>query len=171
MRSVAIFIIFLWITNTGLAQLDRVRTAFFSASSSAGKAAFFRVVNENDCSSAILLAYKGAATAMQADVTSSVSEKMNYFSMGKQMIEAAVKANMSDPEIRFLRFAVQSEVPFFLGYCGDLDADAAVIIQSFEQGISNVKHWFWQNAMVTMIVSGELSNLQEDSLNKFVKVK
>jgi len=51
--------------------------------------------------------YKGAITAAMANHVKSKAEKLKLFNSGKKLIEAAIKADAQNVELRFLRFTIQ----------------------------------------------------------------
>jgi len=64
----------------------------------------------------VLLAYKGAATATLANCKVNHIRKLTVFNEGKKLIEKAVSNDPENPEIRFIRFTVQSNIPSLLRY-------------------------------------------------------
>lgn len=76
----------------------------------------------------LLLCYKGMATLMQANYSYNPYNKLSYFNKGKEMIEKAVQANPNHVEIRFMRFCVQTNVPFFLRYSKNINDDKLLIL-------------------------------------------
>ena len=45
-------------------------------------------------------------------------------------MESAVEQESNNPEIRFLRFAVQSNIPRFLGLSREMRQDKAIVLQN-----------------------------------------
>ena len=88
------------------------------------------LVEDHVDTSAVLLAYQASATMMMANHVGSPFKKISYFRKGKRMLEQAVERNPSNVEVRFLRFAAQSEIPGFLGYKDNLEEDKQLILTS-----------------------------------------
>jgi hypothetical protein len=148
------------------ADVAQMRNLFFAASNTEGIKEFYtqaQLVNESDN---VLKAYKGVATAMYAGIASSVSEKLDYFSKGKALLEAAVTADWYNAEIRFLRFSVQSEVPFFVGYSDKLKDDSLIVLNALKAKSVDSSLEFWKKAIQFMINSDELSSDMESELKK-----
>lgn len=82
---------------------------------------------------AIFKAYQGVALAATASNSMNPMSKWNRFSEGKKLIEQAIKQEPNNAEIRFLRLGVQTAAPSFLGYFGDIDQDATLIIEILEK--------------------------------------
>jgi hypothetical protein len=112
-------------------------------------------------------AFKGVAIAMYAGLANTVSEKFSIFSEGKKLIEEAVAADWYNAEIRFLRFSVQAEVPFVVGYSSNLKEDAYVVIDALEKKRIDTSSNFWSTAIRFMLNSGELNSDQRSRLSKF----
>lgn len=150
------------------AQFDDLRNLYFQARSSEGITTFYLRAQDSRGSDPLTMAYKGVATAMYAEVAGEVSEKLDYFNRGKQMLESAVNSDWYNAEIRFLRFSVQAEAPFFLGYRGKLEEDAYVIIDAFEKKYIDPKTDFWRKALTFLKDSDELNADQENRLKKIL---
>ena len=75
------------------------------------------------------LAYLGALQTIWAKHVSGPVAKLKTFNKGKQNLEAAVKADPHNVEIRFLRLSVQQHAPSFLDYDDDIKADKAFILK------------------------------------------
>lgn len=82
-------------------------------------------VSETD---AVLLAYKGAVATLKANFAKRVKDKKAYFTEGAQLIEAAVRAEPQNIEIRYIRLSVQENAPKFLKYNESIEADKAFIL-------------------------------------------
>ena len=111
----------------------------------------------------LFLGYKASATMMMARYVSNPFSKLSYFNKGKKMLEKAVSAEKNNIELRSLRFLVQSNVPSFLGYKSDIDADKLFII-------SNTYHVkdpeLKKNIIYFMTRWGKLTPQQTSILNK-----
>lgn len=160
-------LILIFLPYFSIGQVENMRVLFFDASSDQGIKGFYNNAQLLDESTPILKAYKGVATAMQAEVASSVSEKLDYFNKGKALLETALASDWYNAEIRFLRFSVQSEVPFILGYADKLDEDAAIIIEAFRNNSIDKTNDFWKRAIQFMVDSGELSDENKKEVEKY----
>lgn len=101
---------------------------------------------ENDCKNVIellapyneennplLAGYKAGATMMMAKYVFNPISKLSYFNQGKKMLEKAIYADEKNIELRFLRYGLQTNIPFFLGYNNDLTTDKSFLINSIPQ--------------------------------------
>jgi hypothetical protein len=153
---------------SGLGQVDQLRILFFSCSTKEGKKTFYDSTRNLDMSKAENKAYQGVATAMYAELTETVSEKIQYFNSGKDLLEQAVTADWYNPEIRFLRFSVQAEVPFFLGYNDKKQEDASIILDALYNAKIDYKTEFWKKAIKFMVESDELKDNTESELRRYM---
>ena len=78
----------------------------------------------------LLFGYKGSATMMMAQYVSNPFSKLSNFYKGKNMLDEAIQADQENMELRFLRFAAQTEAPAMLGYRGEIEQDKNLILSS-----------------------------------------
>lgn len=160
--------IFIFHSCCAFAQLDQLRILFLKAENNDAIKSFYTSALAVDGGNlAVIQAYKATATAMYAGVAESVSDKISYFNSGKTMLETAVRNDWYNAEIRFLRFCIQAEVPFFLGYNGNLKEDSELIIYAIENNQIEWKNNYWQKAITIMLNSGELKDEQNVKLKKY----
>ncbi len=84
-------------------------------------------VNNNS----LFFGYKACATMLMAKHVFNPFSKWYYFKKGKQMLDMSIDADKNNVELRFLRFAIQTSVPSFLGYKNDIAEDKKIILASF----------------------------------------
>jgi len=84
----------------------------------------------NETNNPLLYGYRGGATMLMAKHAFNPFSKLSYFKKGKLMLESAIKADRNNVELRFLRFTIQTNVPGFLNYNSDKNADRVFITQS-----------------------------------------
>jgi hypothetical protein len=78
----------------------------------------------------LLFGYRGSATMMMAQHVSNPFSKLSYFHKGKNMLDEAISADQKNMELRFLRFAAQTEAPAMLGYRGEIEEDKKLILHA-----------------------------------------
>lgn len=76
----------------------------------------------------LLNAYKASTLMISARFEPNPIDKLNVFLKGKELLENCVAASPNDIEVRFLRFSIQTNAPFFLGYQGHIKNDKNYII-------------------------------------------
>ncbi|WP_400191709.1 hypothetical protein [Hymenobacter sp. B81] len=79
---------------------------------------------------AVQLAYKAAAEALLAKHTGGVFDKLERVKAASRQFDAAVALSPQHPEVRFLRFSVESNLPRFLGASKHVDDDRAFLVQA-----------------------------------------
>jgi hypothetical protein len=87
--------------------------------------------NENN--NPLMLGYKASGTMIMAKHVFNPFTKMSYFKKGKDMLEKAIESDKNNIELRFLRFAAQTNMPSFLGYNKSIQNDKKFLLTSFSQ--------------------------------------
>lgn len=114
--------------------LDEIRGLYQKAESSKAAAKELEELLEPfDENAPVLLAYKASSMMFMAKHVLNPFKKMRYFKKGKELLERAVDADKGALEIRFLRFAVQSTAPAFLGYKDHLEKDKAILLNELPE--------------------------------------
>lgn len=121
-------------------------------------AAFYQYCKQQATSSALDKGYLGTATAMYAACAENVIEKFNFFNEGTSILDQAVNQDPTNPEIRFLRLSVQEKAPRMLNYNNNLEQDAQVIYQAFQQKRISKNSSFWEIAINFIKSAEQLSN-------------
>lgn len=116
-------------------DLEKVKSLFENAAQSSHAAdQLLKLLLPIDSSSAaILICYKGAAEMMQAKYGYNPINKLKRFKNGKKFIEAAVRKEPENIEIRFLRFAIQTNLPAFLNYRADIEKDKNYLLAKLKE--------------------------------------
>ncbi|WP_026450844.1 hypothetical protein [Aequorivita capsosiphonis] len=89
------------------------------------------LANVNATDNPVLVAYKGAILTLTAKFSKGIKHKKEFFKEGVSLIEAAVKADDTNIEIRYLRLSVQENSPKFLGYHEDIEEDKEFILMNY----------------------------------------
>jgi hypothetical protein len=84
----------------------------------------------NETNDALFYGYKASATMIMAKHVFNPFSKLSYFNKGKNMMEKAIATAPQNVELRFLRFAAQTEIPSFLGYKEDIKNDKKFLLNS-----------------------------------------
>ncbi|MCA5005752.1 hypothetical protein [Sphingobacterium bovistauri] len=74
-----------------------------------------------------LLGFLGAYTMIKANHQLNPINKLSSFNKGKKILENAIKASPTDVELRYVRYAIQSSIPSFLGYNHNLSEDKELL--------------------------------------------
>lgn len=132
MKIAAFFLLFLFATKTYPAEpeLREVKRLFEAAVHSKASADQLLTLLSavGPASPPLLICYKGAAEMMRCRYGLNPVNKFRRFKKGKNLIEEAVKKEPDHPEIRFLRFAIQTNIPAFLNYNDDITKDKKYLL-------------------------------------------
>ena len=99
-----------------------------AADKSAGEK-FYKLLADYNDRDALVLAYKAAAEAIRAR-DASMFNKLTYVQDAAKTFEQAVGLDPQNPEIRFLRFSVESNLPAFLGLSKHVDEDKEMLLSA-----------------------------------------
>ena len=125
---------------TSLSGLDSIREAYFSGPKTEASALEFNaMMSETNLSTPTHRAYFGAALALKAKYGQNVREKKEFFVEAVEYIEAAVKAEPNNIEIRLIRLSVQENSPRIVKYKTNMDEDKAMILQNYNTQNTAVK--------------------------------
>ena len=90
---------------------------------------FYQLLADYKDRDALVLAYKGASEAIRAR-DASMFNKLTYVQDAAKTFEQAVSIDPQNPEIRFLRFSVESNLPAFLGLSKHVDEDKEMLLNA-----------------------------------------
>ena len=110
----------------------------------------------------LFLGYKAAANMMMAKHVINPFSKLSWFNKGKKMLEAAIKADNKNVELRCLRFGIQSNIPSFLNYKENIHGDKRFILQSYPDVKDPVLR---KNIVSYMNKWGDLSQAEKELLS------
>lgn len=152
-------------------SLPELRTLYLAAVESREKSEQFlnymHSINHDD---ALMHAYYASALALVSKHASGPIEKMKYLKLADKAFEESVIKNPNDAEVRFLRFSVQFNLPKFLGYSDDMDADIIAMLQNINNTRSILDHPGWLAVIADyMINSGQCSDEQSAQFKALLK--
>ena len=119
-------------SNISGLDLKSYRQEVFELNKDSQKAwEFYAKLNTLDKPSATLLAYKGIAAAHIAKVSSNPFKKLSMLRKAKMYLEEAVVMDHKNIEIRFLRYAMQVQIPKILGMSTNIQEDKNYILTNY----------------------------------------
>ena len=74
----------------------------------------------------LLVAYRAMSNMIQSRDSYNPINKVSYFDDGKRLLERSIERDPTNPELRFLRYSVQDNAPFFLDYSSNKEEDAKI---------------------------------------------
>ena len=115
-------------------NLVEIRTMFYEAAFDKQLANTFldRIENMETEANSTMLGYHGMAYMLQAKFAWNPYNKVKHFLTGKSFLEHAIELDTSNVELRYLRFCIQTNAPFFLGYNNALSSDKELILKSWQ---------------------------------------
>lgn len=115
-----------------LLPISEVRKLYSEAAFQETKAdqLFNSLSDKQTSADALLLGYKGAVTILQAKYCINPYSKWSKFTDGKSLLEKAIQKDKRSIELRFLRYAIQRNVPSFLGYAQNMQEDKLFILEN-----------------------------------------
>jgi len=172
MKTALLILILLPNLISGQNKLNEVREDYFNLNKDEQKikALHKKLENVTIESGSILYGYKGVLETMMAAYYLYPMTKLSQFKKGKEIIEQAIQNNESNYELAFLRFAVQTKAPTFLGYNKDINSDKLLIIKSL-YGLSKekIKSKYIQKMVKFMVLSKNCSDSENVKLNQLLQ--
>lgn len=110
-------------------DLVKVRDLYYRAATDKDDAddLHFFLQSKPEISDVLKKGYTGMYYMLKANEVWNPYRKYELFSKGKECLEDAIRLDPANAELRFLRFGIQTNVPFFLGYSDDVNEDKNLI--------------------------------------------
>jgi hypothetical protein len=130
-----IFVLFqlTYIANASDINKEDLRKKFYLSveSSSVAKAYIKELTEIKTNSEPLVKGYLAATCMVMAKHAYNPYSKFKYFIDGKNELETSIAQSPDHIELRLIRFAIQTNAPFFLGYSEDIKQDKAFLIKNF----------------------------------------
>src|SRR5688572_14231301 len=117
-------------------QLDvkALRQLFYEARENEDKAdLLFEKVGNYSGQEGILISYKAGAYALKAKYGANPLNKLKYVKKSQEYFSEAVQREPQNLEIRFMRYAVESQTPEFLGYSEHVKDDKNMLLDGLKR--------------------------------------
>ena len=85
-----------------------------------------KTVKESD--EPVLIGFRAMSEFMLCKHLFNPIGKISHFNTGKTLLEMAIKRDKNNPELLYFRLSTQSNIPSFLGYNSNIEADKLVLI-------------------------------------------
>jgi len=120
--------------------LESLRDSYAKANSSeANTEAFIAVAEKQSGSDAVTAGYKAAAKIMEAKI--SKTNRKALVKSGATSLEAIVKSNPNNAELRVIRMSVQENIPKIVGYRGSLKDDKTFLLNNYPKQNTALKNY------------------------------
>lgn len=149
---------------------ETLRKIFAIASEDANKAKALNAYFEKkvNISNSTELAYKGATVALMAKFSANPYTKLKYVNKALDIVNAAVKREPDNFEIRYLRFSIERNLPAFLNISKNIEADLELIYSYLNK--KDIWTGFEADIAKDIISSNRLSDYQQTVLkNHLIK--
>lgn len=102
-------------------NIKDVRTNFHTINSKEKLNTFIENYTNSECE--LTIPYVASAIMQSAKYSFWPPKKLKNFNKGKKILESFIQSNPDNIEARYIRILIQSEVPVFLGYNKEIEAD------------------------------------------------
>jgi hypothetical protein len=127
---------------------------------------FYQLLADYKDQDALVLGYKAAAEAIRAR-DASMFNKLTYVQDAARTFEQAVGLDPKNPEIRFLRFSVESNLPAFLGLSKHVDEDKELLLNAaLHYPNSGLDAEAFRTVRSFLVARGHVSEADAQRLNK-----
>lgn len=114
-------------------QLDEVRMGFYNAVHDSQKAeSLIKRIKMITPKSALVTVYSGATCAIMAKNKWNPFSAIKLLKKSNEEMNKAIKLSPTNLEVRFIRFAVQSNIPSYLGFSENINEDKTYLIKHID---------------------------------------
>ena len=137
-KAISTYVCLLISMNTFAYNYVELRTLLAAAASDEATAnLLLQKTAQNKPQNAIVLGYHAAVTMTMAKHCYLPTSKLSYFKKGRTLLEDAIRKAPSSAELKFIRFAIQCNVPAMLGYAQNISADKNILLQHVKSSAAN----------------------------------
>lgn len=133
----------LWINFANTPDLASIRKIYPDVAKSEANAKEFTEklsgVSNND--EKILVAYKAASILVDSKFESIMGSKISRFKEGAKLLEATLKSDPNNIEIRMIRLSIQEDVPGITGYKKNIKEDKKFITEHYPAQTGALKEY------------------------------
>lgn len=121
-------------------DLESLRNSYAKANASdANTETFINIAEKQSGSDAVTTGYKAAAKIMEAKIAK--SNRKALVKSGAVNLEAVIKSNPNNAELRLIRMSVQENIPKIVGYRGSLKDDKAFLLNNYAKQNAALKNY------------------------------
>lgn len=119
----------LWVNFAATPDLASIRKIYPDVAKSEANAKEFtaKLAGVSNTDDKILVAYKAASILVDSKFEKKLGEKIERFKEGAKLLEATIKSDPSNIEMRMIRLSVQEDVPGITGYKKNIKEDKKFI--------------------------------------------
>ncbi|WP_294202501.1 hypothetical protein [Chryseobacterium sp. sg2396] len=121
-------------------NLESLRESYAKANASnANTESFINMAEKASGSEPVIQGYKAAAQIMEAKITK--SNRKALVKSGATSLEAVIKSNPNNAELRVIRMSVQENIPKIVGYRGSLKDDKTFLLDHYSKQNAALKNY------------------------------
>lgn len=133
-------------------DIEALRNSYAKANDSAANTEnFIGIAEKQTGSDAVTLGYKAAAKIMEAKV--SKGNRKTLVKTGATSLEAIIKSNPNNAELRLIRLSVQENIPKIVGYRGSLKDDKAFLLNNYSKQNAALKNYIKRFALQSKTIT------------------
>lgn len=137
--------------------LESLRESYAKANSSnTNTEEFINIAEKTSGSDAVIQGYKAAAKIMEAKITK--NNRKALVKSGATSLEAIIKSNPNNAELRVIRMSVQENIPKIVGYNKNLKEDKTFILNNYSKQNSALKTYIRKFAMQSKTMTAAEKN-------------
>ena len=127
-------------------DLETLRNSYAKANeSNSNTQNFIDTAEKQSGSDAVTVGYKAAAKIMEAKIAK--SNRKSLVKTGATSLEAVIKNNPNNAELRLIRLSVQENIPKIVGSRGSLKDDKAFLLNNYTKQNTALKGYIKRFAM------------------------
>jgi hypothetical protein len=139
-----LFALFISVFLLSHADLATVRQKYVSAAESpADTEALYKMLEDvpDGSTDNTMVAYKAGALTLRAKHEKGLLNKKRLFTQGAKLLEAVIKRDADNYEIRLIRLSIQENAPKITGYNKEIDGDKKFLIKNFATQKADLKEF------------------------------
>lgn len=133
----------LWVNFSANLDLASIRKMYPDVAKSETNAKEFTAklsgISNND--EKILVAYKAASILVDSKFENLIGSKISRFKEGAKLLEATLKSDPNNIEIRMIRLSIQEDVPGITGYKKNIKEDKKYITEHYGEQNATLKEY------------------------------
>lgn len=135
--------LFLLVNFTANPDLTTIRKMYPDVAKSEANAKEFteKLSSISNSDEKILVAYKAASILVDSKFESLIGSKISRFKEGAKLLEATLKSDPNNIEIRMIRLSIQEDVPGITGYKKNIKEDKKFITTHYAEQTGVLKEY------------------------------
>ena len=140
MKLLAFFLSFFLLATQ---DLSSIRQNYISAATSEQEAEelYKSLEGVRDTGDNTMVGYKAASLTLKAKYEKGLLNKKSLFTQGAKLLEAVIKRDADNYEVRLLRMSIQENAPKITGYNKDIEEDKKFLIKYYDSQKQDLKEF------------------------------